>query len=144
MRAGAGDQTRSCWPDDNNKPPNHSGTQPVSHFDSPVSATHLTRHLSAPLCALTPSHLAYQCQTQTILRLSLERIAFRLMQVPQTAIDAHLMLSPPTLSEWHVACIIKRPLARALLATNWLTLVVPRTLSHRATVRSLTCMQTLL
>lgn len=34
-------------------------------------------HLSAlcPLCALTPSHLAYQCQTQTISVLSLGRIA---------------------------------------------------------------------
>lgn len=51
-------------------------------------------HLSAlcPLCALTPSHLAYQCQTQTISVLSLGRIASHqlagFMQVQGDTIDA--------------------------------------------------------
>lgn len=38
---------------------------------APATAT----WMRCPLCALTPSHLAYQCQTQTISVLSLGRIA---------------------------------------------------------------------
>lgn len=39
------------------------------------SQTALATWVRCPLCALTPSHLAYQCQTQTISVLSLGRIA---------------------------------------------------------------------